>query len=89
MSDAIEFIQTSPNIDVVLTDYRLGVTGSGLDVVNAARMKGSGHGKPTIHAVILTGDPAVQDLISIKQLPNSRLLHKPVDFSDLVMALKN
>ena len=89
VSDAIEFIQTSPNIDVVLTDYRLGVTGSGLDVVNAARMNGNGHGKPTIHAVILTGDTAVKDLISIQQLPNSRLLHKPVDFSDLVIALKN
>ena len=89
VSDAIEFVQTSHNIDVVLTDYRLGVTGSGLDVVNAARMKGNGHGKPTIPAVILTGDTAVKDLISIQQLPNSRLLHKPVDFSDLVMALKN
>jgi len=89
VSDAIEFVQTSHNIDVVLTDYRLGVTGSGLDVVNAARMKGNGHAKPTIPAVILTGDTAVKDLISIQQLPNSRLLHKPVDFSDLVMALKN
>ncbi|HMS26432.1 MAG TPA: hybrid sensor histidine kinase/response regulator [Burkholderiaceae bacterium] len=89
VSDAINFIQKSPSIDVVLTDYRLGVTGSGLDVVNAARMKANEHGKTAIPAVILTGDTAVKDLISIQQLPNSRLLHKPVDFSDLVMALKN
>ena len=79
-------------IDIVLTDYRLGASGTGLDIVEAVRnhyaqanFKTSSMQPP---AVLLTGDSAVKDLISIQQLPNSILLHKPVDFDQLTLVLR-
>ena len=74
-------------IDIVLTDYRLGASGTGLDVVEAVRTSQSQTNGAMLPAVLLTGDSAVKDLIAIQQLSNSTLLHKPVDFEQLIQTL--
>ena len=71
------------SINVILTDYRLGASGTGLDAVQAVR----NHTHKNIPAVLITGDSAVRDLQTIQQLPNSTLLHKPVEFHQLKQVL--
>ncbi|HMS26011.1 MAG TPA: hybrid sensor histidine kinase/response regulator [Burkholderiaceae bacterium] len=71
------------SINVILTDYRLGANGTGLDAVQAVR----NHTNKNIPAVLITGDSAVRDLQTIQQLPNSTLLHKPVEFHQLKQVL--
>ena len=71
------------SINVILTDYRLGASGTGLDAVQAVR----NHTHKDIPAVLITGDSAVRDLQTIQQLPNSTLLHKPVEFHQLKQVL--
>lgn len=100
VTEAIAILNTKLAVDIVLTDYRLGATGTGLDVVHAARTRHSGlhtdhhsklesdHLSDHLPAVILTGDTAIKDLQSIQQLPDSTLLHKPVDFEHLAGVLK-
>lgn len=88
VSDAIANVNTKLAIDIVLTDYRLGASGTGLDVVRAARSHRHEHDSDQLPAVILTGDTAVKDLLSIQQLPHCTLLHKPVDFEHLTGILK-
>jgi two-component system, sensor histidine kinase len=85
--EAKAILNTALAVDIVLTDYRLGTSGTGLDVVEAARSQQSDHDKSTLPAVLLTGDTAVKDLLSIQQLSNSTLLHKPVDFEQLAQVL--
>ena len=70
-------------INVILADYRLGASGAGLDAVQAVR----DHTHKNIPAVLITGDSAVRDLQTIQQLPNSTLLHKPVEFHQLKQVL--
>jgi hypothetical protein len=70
-------------INVILADYRLGASGTGLDAVQALR----NHTHKNIPAVLITGDSAVRDLQTIQQLPNSTLLHKPVEFHQLKQVL--
>ncbi len=70
-------------INVILADYRLGASGTGLDAVQAVR----DHTHKNIPAVLITGDSAVRDLQTIQQLPNSTLLHKPVEFHQLKLVL--
>ncbi|HOZ66942.1 MAG TPA: hybrid sensor histidine kinase/response regulator [Burkholderiaceae bacterium] len=70
-------------INVILADYRLGASGTGLDAVQAVR----DHTHKNIPAVLITGDSAVRDLQTIQQLPNSTLLHKPVEFHQLKQVL--
>jgi two-component system, sensor histidine kinase len=77
-------------IDIILTDYRLGDSGTGLDLVHAARARKSFENDSkitTLPAILLTGDTAVKDLLSIQQLPNCTLMHKPIDFDDLAHEL--
>ena len=96
VTEAIAIVYTNLEVDVVLTDYRLGATGTGLDVVHAARTRQrSQHSNQAsklelnnLPAVILTGDTAIKDLQSIQQLSSSTLLHKPVDFEQLAGILK-
>lgn len=88
VSDAIAIVNTKLIVDIVLTDYRLGASGTGLDVVHAARTRHHEYGSDKLPAVILTGDTAVKDLLSIQQLPYCTLLHKPVDFEQLAGVLK-
>ncbi len=83
-------LDTAEKIDIVLTDYRLGASGSGLDLVQAARIRTNIENDSnfsTLPAILLTGDTAVKDLLSIQQLPNCTLMHKPVDFDDLANEL--
>lgn len=70
-------------INVILADYRLGASGTGLDAVQALR----DHTHKNIPAVLITGDSAVRDLQTIQQLPNTTLLHKPVEFHQLKQVL--
>ena len=74
-------------IDVVLTDYRLGASGTGLDIVETVRNRQSQGDRALLPAILLTGDSAVKDLISIQQLPCATLLHKPIDFKQLTQTL--
>lgn len=93
--EAEAMLNTALVVDIVLTDYRLGSSGTGLDVVQAARSQQSDHNantdksrnKSILPAVILTGDTAVKDLLSIQELTNSTLLHKPMDFEHLAQVL--
>lgn len=99
VGEAKAILNTALVVDVVLTDYRLGASGTGLDVVHAARSRQSEHNasadkstdksrnKNALPAVMLTGDTAVKDLLSIQELTNSTLLHKPVDFEHLAQVL--
>jgi two-component system, sensor histidine kinase len=87
VTEAIAVVNTKLDIDIVLTDYRLGATGTGLDVVQSARNREPRHEDVNLPAVILTGDTAVKDLLSIQQLSASTLLHKPVDFELLTQTL--
>lgn len=83
-------LDSTEKIDIVLTDYRLGASGSGLDLVHAARARTNIENDSdfsTLPAILLTGDTAVKDLLSIQQLPNCTLMHKPVDFDDLASEL--
>jgi CheY-like chemotaxis protein len=94
VNDAKGFIDNHPSINVVLTDYRLGESGTGVDIVNYARDAqitrdiSFNTAKKILPAIILTGDTAVKDLISIQQLTYCTLLHKPVDFDKLVAELQ-
>jgi signal transduction histidine kinase len=91
VDDAKRYIDNQQLIDLVLTDYRLGGSGTGVDIVQYARNQ---HQKSSTNAneisneilpaIILTGDTAVKDLQSIQQLPRCTLLHKPLDFDRLV-----
>lgn len=85
--EAQAILNTALVVDIVLTDYRLGSSGTGLDVVQAARRRPSERKISALPAVILTGDTAVKDLLSIQRLPNSTLLHKPVDYEQLAQVL--
>lgn len=83
-SQALALVSSCTCLDLVLTDYRLGPSGTGVDIVHAARLRFSA----TLPAVLLTGDTAVKDLLSIRQLAHVTLLHKPVDGDALVRALQ-
>jgi two-component system, sensor histidine kinase len=82
-AEALALLRSGAAVNLVLTDYRLGTSGTGLDVVQAARAQRTS----TLPAVLLTGDTAVKDLASIQQLRHITLLHKPVDGDQLVLAL--
>jgi two-component system, sensor histidine kinase len=91
VNDAKRYIDNQPLIDLVLTDYRLGESGTGVDVVQYARNQNrlthnndNDNDNKTLPAIILTGDTAVKDLQSIQLLPHCTLLHKPIDFDRLV-----
>jgi two-component system, sensor histidine kinase len=93
VDDAKRYIDNQHLIDLVLTDYRLGESGTGVDIVQYARNqyrinKDTGNDNDTLPAIILTGDTAVKDLQSIQQLPHCTLLHKPLDFDRLVAELQ-
>jgi two-component system, sensor histidine kinase len=93
VNDAKEYIDNNPSINVVLTDYRLGESGTGIDIVHyardvqIARNINSNTADTILPAIILTGDTAVKDLKSIQQLAHCTLLHKPVEFDKLVSEL--
>jgi two-component system, sensor histidine kinase len=72
---AMEVMRSNLQFDILITDFRLGANGTGLDLVQTLRER-SGWSVPTI---ILTGDSAVKDLLAIQNLTNKTLLHKPVD----------
>jgi two-component system, sensor histidine kinase len=93
LNQAKSILTVATKIDVVLTDYRLGASGTGLDVVRAARARFHGqdaeHSDPSLPpAILLTGDTAVKDLAAIRSLQNCTLLHKPINFEDLALALR-
>jgi two-component system, sensor histidine kinase len=83
VTQALALLLSGAVVNLVLTDYRLGPSGTGLDIVHAARARHTS----TLPAVLLTGDTAVKDLASIQQLAYITLLHKPVDGDQLVLAL--
>ncbi len=83
VTEALVLLRSGAAVNLVLTDYRLGASGTGLDIVHAARAQRSS----LLPAVLLTGDTAVKDLTSIRQLAHITLLHKPVDGDQLVQAL--
>ncbi len=83
VGSALALLRSGAAVNLVLTDYRLGPSGTGLDVVHAARAQHSA----ALPAVLLTGDTAVKDLASIQQLAHTTLLHKPVDGDQLLLAL--
>jgi two-component system, sensor histidine kinase len=90
IDEARQQLKLKIKIDVVLTDYRLGANGTGLDVVLEVRSQNDLNIEketPT-PAVFLTGDSAVKELTAIQLLSNSSLLHKPVEFNQLVQTLK-
>lgn len=84
VTSALALLRSGAAVNLVLTDYRLGPSGTGLDIVLAARAQ---H-RATLPAVLLTGDTAVKDLASVQQLAHTTLLHKPVDGDQLVLALQ-
>jgi CheY-like chemotaxis protein len=89
VNDAKRYIDNQYLIDLVLTDYRLGESGTGVDIVQYARNEyritnNNNNDNNILPAIILTGDTAVKDLQSIQQLPHCTLLHKPLDFDLLV-----
>jgi two-component system, sensor histidine kinase len=88
VNDAKRYIDNHSLIHIVLTDYRLGESGTGVDIVqyarNEYRNRNSNSNSNILPAIILTGDTAVKDLQSIQQLPHCTLLHKPLDFDKLV-----
>jgi two-component system, sensor histidine kinase len=92
VDQAKALIRSKAKIDIVLTDYRLGASGTGLDVVQAARQnsqKGDRLDAPSrvLPVILLTGDTAAKDLAAIRHLDYCTLLHKPIDLEDLVQAL--
>lgn len=93
VNDAKQYIDSHALIHAVITDYRLGESGTGVDIVQYARKEyrpiddidsDSDSDNNILPAIILTGDTAVKDLKSIQQLPHCTLLHKPLDFDKLV-----
>jgi DNA-binding NtrC family response regulator len=87
LEQAKAVLSKDSKIDIVLTDYRLGLSGTGLDVVQAARSSSRTKGDSQLPVVILTGDTAVKDFVEIRRLSACALLHKPVDFEDLSTVL--
>jgi CheY-like chemotaxis protein len=89
VKDAKKYIDNHSLIHIVLTDYRLGESGTGVDIVQYARNEYQNNNNNNIlPAIILTGDTAVKDLQSIQQLPQCTLLHKPLDFDKLVAEIQ-
>ncbi|MEQ1535183.1 MAG: hybrid sensor histidine kinase/response regulator [Burkholderiaceae bacterium] len=91
VNDAKRYIDNQSLIHLVLTDYRLGESGTGVDIVQYARDQyriTDNNDNNVLPAIILTGDTAVKDLQSIQQLPHCTLLHKPLDFDRLVAELQ-
>lgn len=68
-----------PVCDLIVTDFRLGEGGSGLDVICWTRRR-LGRAVPTI---VITGDTAMGGFAVLGQLPQVSLLHKPVSMEDL------
>jgi signal transduction histidine kinase/CheY-like chemotaxis protein len=87
VNDAKRYIDNHSLIHIVLTDYRLGESGTGVDIVQYARNEYRNNNN-ILPAIILTGDTAVKDLQSIQQLPHCTLLHKPLDFDKLVAEIQ-
>lgn len=85
--EAKKHIDNRLSLDIVITDFRLGQSGTGVDVVQYAR--NASLNKNILPAIILTGDTAVKDLQSIQQLSCCTLLHKPIDFAKLVAELQS
>jgi PAS domain S-box-containing protein len=68
-------------IKTVVSDYHIGVQRTGVDIVKALRSNGA-----HLPAVFLTGDTSLA-LRSQQDLPDSRLLSKPVNIIQLMQAL--
>jgi two-component system, sensor histidine kinase len=93
VNDAKRHIDNQSLIHLVVADYRLGQSGTGVDIVQYARninriTHNNNNDSKTLPAIILTGDTAVKDLQSIQQLPHCILLHKPLDFDRLVTEIQ-
>jgi two-component system, sensor histidine kinase len=76
---AIENLATF-QYDAVLTDYRLGRDGSGVDVAKIARQR-LGAALPVI---VITGDTSGQGLKEMAEQPHTWVLHKPVSIDQLL-----
>jgi signal transduction histidine kinase/CheY-like chemotaxis protein len=64
--------------DLVIADYRLGDGESGLDVLNALRMR-----QPSLPAMIITGDTGPEPL-NLVLASGYRIVHKPISGAALV-----
>jgi two-component system, sensor histidine kinase len=83
LAQARAVLRSDVPLSAVLSDYRLGPDGTGLELVEEARLR---HG-PALAAVMLTGDTAAQDLSAMGKIQLT-LLHKPVSSEQLVAALQ-
>jgi two-component system, sensor histidine kinase len=76
------YAQHGKRIAAVVSDYHIDAPRTGIDIVTALRATN----QQRLPAVFLTGDTSLA-LRSRQQLPDSRLLNKPVDIHRLVQSL--
>jgi CheY-like chemotaxis protein len=84
VAEALERTHANPDLDLVITDYRLSGTDTGRQVITAVR----GLRGPTFNAIVLTGDTssAVHDFDGDNHLC---WLRKPTNSSLLLTVLQN
>lgn len=77
------YAEHAKEISAVVSDYHVDANCTGVDIVKKLRNHAAGQRLP---AVFLTGDTSLA-LRAQKDLPDSRLLNKPVDINRLVQSL--
>lgn len=80
---ALEVVRTHADFDLIISDYHLGASLTGVDAVTELR-KAAGR---VIPAVFLSGDTS-EAMRAVREFPASDLLRKPVDLKQLVTAAR-
>jgi two-component system, sensor histidine kinase len=90
-TQALQLLEEGQAFDVLLTDFRMGEQLDGVQLIEKARQLPK---RSCLPAVVMTGDGAVAELASMKQLqlasgaqPATLLLHKPVKTVQLIETL--
>lgn len=78
---ALQTINTS-HYDLIICDVRM-PCGGGLELLNILQKEGSYHGQ----FVLITGDSLINEIIS--NINVDLVLLKPIDFSEILIAVKN
>jgi PAS domain S-box-containing protein len=79
LAEALQHAANSPDLDILVTDYHLGGSETGTDVIAAIREQ---VGRP-VPAVLVTGDTS-SAIRELQQHDNLRVISKPINADDLI-----
>jgi len=81
-AEALVHARQDQDLDVVVSDYHLGHTETGVDAIAAVRaIRG-----PGVRAVLMSGDTGLL-LTDVERGPDTAIAHKPINADDLLALL--